>query len=262
MYLPRQGPSRGIPRGLCGGAVTDPITVLAKRIGQLHDGSGRVAIDGFYDDVLPLADDERATWQELPFDEAACAAEMHLESLSGGESGYSALERLWARPTLDCNGIVGGYTDAGSKTIIPSHASAKISMRLVAKQAPEKIVAGFKRFVAGHSPPGVAASIEVRAKARPVLLGRDSAAMTAATQACLEAFEPKTGKVAFIRSGASVPVTELIQRLLGLDAVLLGFGLPEGHVHSPNERFRLEHLYRGAVASALFMQKLPEAMRR
>ena len=86
--------------------------------------------------------------------------------------------------------------------------------------------------------------------------------MTAATQAYLEAFEPKTGKVAFIRSGASVPVTELIQRLLGLDAVLLGFGLPEGHVHSPNERFRLEHLYRGAVASALFMQKLPEAMRR
>lgn len=247
------GPRADVHSGLHGGALANPINALAGLVAALHDAAGRVTIPGFYDDVLPVSDAERRAWAGLPFDEAACAASLGVGELGGGERHRTALERRWARPTLDCNGIVGGYTGEGCKTIIPSRASAKLSMRLVPNQDPEKVTAALREFTAENAPPGVVVETEILAKARPVLLATDSPAMRAARAALKEAFG---AEAAMIRCGASVPVTEQIQRLLGLDAVLMGFGLPDDNLHSPNERFRLAQLYQGAVASAAFLGNL------
>ena len=162
----------------------------------------------------------------------------------------------WARPTLDCNGIFGGYTGPGSKTIIPAEAHAKVSMRLVPDQRPERIVAGFRRFVAENTPPGMTARVEEYAAARPVMLDTTSPAIVAAKAALSEAFG---ADVAMIRCGASVPVTELIQRILGLDAALMGFGLPDDNLHAPNEKFPLRQLWQGSIAAAAFLHNLRDA---
>ena len=250
-----RGPRADIHSGLHGGAVTNPVNALARLVAALHDADGRVAIEGFYDDVVELSPAERDEWRALGEDEGAYAGSLGVEALGGGERGYSALERRWGRPTLDCNGIVGGYTDEGAKTIIPAAAGAKISMRLVNDQDPEKVIAAFRRFVAAHTPPGITAEVKVNAGARPVLLGRDSPAMLAGRRALAEAFAREP---VLIRCGASVPITELFQRLLGLDAVLLGLGLPDDNLHSPNERFRLSQFACGAVMSAALMGNLAE----
>jgi len=257
--LTLHGADRDVHSGLYGGLLANPINALAKMIAAMHDGNGRVTIPGFYDDVLPLGADERKAWAELPFDEARTAADLGVEVLAGGEKGLAPLERNWARPTLDCNGVVGGYTGPGAKTVIPAEASAKISMRLVPDQRPESIVAGFGEFVSANTPPGMSAAVRVHAQSRPVLLNKDSPAIAASRRALSEAFG---GPCALIRCGASVPVTELIQRLLGLDAALMGFGLPHDRLHSPNERFALRQFYGGAVASAALMQNLAEASQR
>jgi acetylornithine deacetylase/succinyl-diaminopimelate desuccinylase-like protein len=181
---------------------------------------------------------------------------MGVNALGGGERAFSDLERLWSRPTLDCNGIVGGYTGPGSKTIIPSTASVKISMRIVPNQRPERIVEAMRQYVAENTPIGVTCEMEVHAGARPVLMGRDSAAARAASDALAEAF----GKpAAMIRCGASVPVTELFQRILGIDAVMMGFGLPGDRLHSPNERFALKQFTRGSLAAAALIGNLAAA---
>ncbi len=247
------GPSCDVHSGQYGGVVRNPANALAAMVASMHDADGRVAIEGFYDDVVDVTDDERRTWGLLPFEEEQFAASLGVDTLAGGEDGYAVLERRWARPTLDCNGIVGGYTQAGSKTIIPAQASAKISMRLVANQDPEKITEAFKRFVAARTPPGVRSEVSVAAKARPVVLGRDSPTMRAAKAAMAEAFD---AEVTLVRSGASIPVTELIQRLLGLDAAMMGFGLPGDGMHGPNERLKLDQLWRGSIASAAMMHNL------
>jgi acetylornithine deacetylase/succinyl-diaminopimelate desuccinylase-like protein len=251
------GPRADIHSGVHGGAVTNPVNALARLVAAMHDESGRVTIPGYYDDVVPLSPAERDEWRKLPVDDAAYAASLGVEALGAGERGFSVLERRWARPTLDCNGIVGGYTGPGAKTIIPSQASVKISMRLVSNQRPEKALEGFQRFVAEHTPPGIRAELKMNAGARPVMLGQHSPAMDAGRAALMEAFAAPT---AMIRCGASVPITELFQRLLGLDAVLMGFGLPDDNLHSPNERFLLEHLWGGMIASAAFMKNLRESL--
>jgi acetylornithine deacetylase/succinyl-diaminopimelate desuccinylase-like protein len=244
------GPSADIHSGLHGGAVTNPINALARLLAGMHDNAGRVTLPGFYDDVLPLTEAERKGWEALPFDPGEYARGLGVEALGGGEAGFSVLERRWARPTLDANGIVGGYTGAGSKTIIPAEASVKISMRLVPDQDPVRIVEGFRQHVAEHTPPGIRAEVKLNAGARPVMIRPESPAMEAGKAALAEAFGPAP---ALVRCGASVPITELFQRLLGLDAVLMGFGLPGDNLHSPNEHYNLEQFYRGAIASAAMM---------
>ena len=169
--------------GLHGGALGNPIHVLAKLIAAMHDEAGRVTIPGYYDNVLPLAESERDAWANLPFDEAGYAASLGVDTLAGGEKGYSVLERIWARPTLDCCSIVGGFTAPGAKTIIPAEASAKVSMRLVAEQDPERVAAALERFVADHTPDGFTATVKRHALARPLLLTTDSPAMEAARAA-------------------------------------------------------------------------------
>ncbi|MCE5325135.1 MAG: dipeptidase [Planctomycetaceae bacterium] len=249
------GPNRDIHSGEYGGAATNPINALTAMIASLHDADGRVTLKGFYDDVLPLTDAERRAWDALPYNEATMARFLGAPDgrLGGGEKNLPALHRLWARPTLDCNGIVGGYTTKGSKTIIPAKASAKFSMRLVANQNPQKIEQALSEFVSANTPAGLAGELVFHASSRPVMLATQGPAMTAAQAAMSEAFGKSP---VLIRCGASVPVTELIQRLLGLDAVLMGFGLPEDNLHSPNEHFKLDQFYRGSIASAAMLGTL------
>lgn len=245
--------SHDVHSGIHGGALRNPIHVLCDIISAMHGPDGRVTIDGFYDDVRPLADAERQAWKKLPFDERQYAQSLGVEDLGGGEAGYSVLERRWARPTLDINGMTGGYTGPGGKTIIPAKASAKISFRLVGDQEPQKILEGLEAFIARHSPPGIKTSMEIGSANRPVTLQTNSPAMQAAQKALRETFG---GEVAMIRCGASVPVTEMFQRMLGMEAVMMGFGLPDDRLHSPNERFSLDQLFNGARASAAFLQNL------
>ncbi len=247
------GPDHDLHSGLHGGATVNPVNALAAMVGAMHDADGRVRLEGFYDDVRELTEEERNQWQALDFDETAYAAELGVDTLAGGEAGFTALERIWARPTLDCNGIVGGYTAQGSKTIIPSRAHAKISCRLVADQDPQKITESIRAFVQAHTPPGCRAELKVNAEARPVLVPPHSQAMDAARAALAEAFGKEP---AMIRCGASIPITEVIQRLLGLDPVLMGFGLPDDNLHAPNEHFALRQLFGGSVASAAFLHRM------
>jgi len=247
------GPACDLHSGLHGGVVANPANALARLVGALHDEAGRVTLEGYYDDVVPLGDAERRRWAALPFDEAAYAAGLGVEALGGGERGYTVLERRWARPTLDCNGIVAGHTAAGAKTIIPASARAKLSLRLVPRQDPDRVLESLRRFVRAHTPPGLRSELTAHASARPVLLPTDTPAAAAARAALKEAFGAEP---AFIRCGASVPITEQIQRILQLDAVLMGFGLPDDNLHAPNERFRLDQLHRGALAAAALMGNL------
>lgn len=250
------GPNRDLHSGLYGGAVANPINALARMVARMHDDSGRIAMPGIYDDVLDPDARELAEWAKLGFDESTWAAEIGMDNLAGGERKLPALHRLWARPTLDCNGIVGGFTEPGSKTVIPSNASAKISLRLVPNMDPDKVVEAFKRFVTENTPDGLACDVQVKAKARPVMVATDSPEMNAARAA----FEEGFGKApVMIRCGASVPVTELIQRILAVDAVLMGYGLPEDCLHSPNEKFKLDQLYRGSATAAAFLHRLGQA---
>lgn len=258
LELTLHGPQVDIHSGSHGGAVANPVNGLAQMVARLADDNGRITVPGFYDDVLELSDAERTEWDSLPFDEAEYAAGLGVDALGGGERGFSTLERRWARPTLDANGIFGGYTGYGSKTIIPSRATVKISMRLVSDQDPAKVVEGFRQYVREHTPPGLRAEVQVFTTARPVLLDRGQPAMEAAQAALEECFGRRA---AFIRCGASVPVTELIQRLLGLDAVLLGYGLPSDNLHSPNEHFSLDQFYRGAKTNAAFLHNFAQTWR-
>ena len=252
LELTLTGPAGDLHSGLHGGPVVNPLNALARMIAAMHDEAGRVTLGGFYDDVLPLTETEREAWAKLPFDESAYAATIGAD-LAGGEAGRSVLARRWARPTLDVNGIVGGYQGEGAKTVIPSAATAKVSMRLVPNQRPEKVVAAFRKWVAENTPAGVRAEVKVSAEARPVLVGPEIPAMAAAREALAEAFG---GEVAMIRNGASVPITELIQRVLGVEPILMGFGLPDDNLHAPNEHFAVEQFERGTVASAAMLYNL------
>ncbi|HUT59129.1 MAG TPA: dipeptidase [Phycisphaerae bacterium] len=250
------GPAADLHSGSHGGAVVNPINALARLIAGMQDADGRVTLPGFYDDVLPLTDQERSAWADLPFDESAYARELGVDKAAGGETGYSILERRWARPTLDANGIVGGYIEPGAKTVIPARASAKVSCRLVPNQDPEKITAGMRQYLDANVPAGTRVELAVHATARPVMVSQDAPAMNAAKAALAEAFGAEP---VMVRCGASVPITELFQRILGRDGVLMGFGLPADSIHSPNERFKLEQFYRGAVAAAALLQNVRDA---
>lgn len=239
--------------GLNGGALRNPIHVLAEMIAGLHDADGRITLEGFYDGVLPLSDAQRDAWKKLPFDEPEYARSLGVDFLGGGEKGFTVLERLWARPTLDMNGMIGGYTGPGGKTIIPARASAKISIRTVPNQDPVKIAGALEKYIRDRTPKGMKSTLEVGSLNRPVMLKMDSPAMRAGRNALKFAFG---AEAAMIRCGASVPVTEMLQRLLAQEAVMMGFGLPDDRLHSPNERFRLEQFYNGAVAAAAVLAEL------
>ena len=237
------GPDRDLHSGVYGGAVANPINALCEIIAQLTDERGRITIPGFYDDVAVPADAERAALAAAPFDEEAYAAGLGIPEAAGGERAkFSTRERASIRPTLDVNGIWGGYTGAGAKTVLPSKARAKISLRLVPDQDPDRVANTFADHFRGLAPPGVRVSVEPHHGGHPVVLPIDSPEYRAAAEAMTETFgrEPVPA-----RGGGSIPIVALFERELGVKCVLMGFGLNSDDIHSPDEHFGLWNFARG-----------------
>ncbi len=243
------GPSRDLHSGLYGGAVVNPLNVLTEILGQLHGRDGRVQIPGFYDDVEDLSAGERRTWAALNFDEAGFLGEAGLTQ-SIGEAHYSLLERLWARPTCDLHGIWGGYTGPGSKTVIASCASAKLSFRTVPNQKPAKIMKGLKQFLDARTPPDCTWRVEQFGGSEGILVPADGPFMQAARAGLKDIFKKPA---AMVGCGGSIPVAGHLQKQLGLDSILVGFGLSDDRIHSPNEKFELKCLKNGILSQAAIL---------
>ena len=248
------GPTRDLHSGMYGGAVPNPINVLTRILGQLHDAAGRVQIAGFYDDVREVAAPERDSWKDAGVDERAFLADAGL-SVSQGEKGRSLLERLWSRPTCDINGIWGGYTGDGSKTVIPSHASAKLSCRLVPDQDPGKIMAAVECFLRERVPADCRLEVLDLGRGHPVRVPTDLPWLKAARQGIEEVFRRSP---VLIGCGGSIPITAPLRELLGLDVLFVGFGLDDDRVHSPNEKFELACYEKGIRTHAAMLARFAE----
>ena len=238
-----RGPSLDLHSGVFGGAVQNPVDALARMLASLRDPvTGRVTVAGFYDDVVEPTEAERAAYRSLPFDESAFRKVAGGIGATVGEEGWSVLERRWVRPTLEINGIWGGYQGPGAKTIIPAHAGAKISCRLVPNQRPDVIGRLVAEALHAATPPGVTCEVEVRHGGNPVITPADHPAVRAASRAMGSVFgrEP-----VIIREGGSIPPVEVFQRVLGIQSVLVGVGLPDDCIHAPNEKFDLDHYAMG-----------------
>jgi acetylornithine deacetylase/succinyl-diaminopimelate desuccinylase-like protein len=247
-----RGPKKDLHSGSYGGAVMNPANALTRMIAACQGPFGKVAIPGFYDDVRPLEDWERKQFARLPFRDQDFLAEVGAPRL-WGEEGYTTLERKWGRPTFDVNGLVSGHTGEGSKTVLPSEARAKFSMRLVPDQNPTDIARKAEQFLREIVPPGVTIEILSHHGASPVLVSRDGPAVRAAAAALASAF----GREAvFIREGGSIPVVSDFKEELGAESVLIGLGLPDDNAHSPNEKFCLRDFYRGMLVMAEFLEEL------
>lgn len=250
VLLDIQGPKRDLHSGSFGGGVDNPLNVLGHIIAKLKDETGHVLIPGFYDQVRPLTPEERDILARYPFDEAGWLAETGVPQ-PWGEPAFTLVERLGARPTLDVHGVIGGYTGAGGKTVLPAHAHAKFSMRLVPDQDPAKIKTLVQAYVASIMPPTVTYQLHFQGSAPASLSDLHHPAMAAAKLACQATFgrEP-----VFMREGGSIPVVAEFQTILGLETVLLGFGLQSDQIHAPNERFYLPNYFRGIETSIRFLQ--------
>jgi acetylornithine deacetylase/succinyl-diaminopimelate desuccinylase-like protein len=231
--------------------------VLAQILAQMKDKSGRVKIPGFYDDVLPLSDEERAAWRTLPFNEKKYRKDLGAPKLAG-ESGYSVLERVWARPTFEVNGLLSGFTGDGAKTVIPAVAMAKVSMRLVPNQDPDRIGDLFEAWLRKVTPKTVTLTLTRMHGGKPWLASYDSAFARAASRAIEQGF----GKApVFCREGGSIPVVSTFKDELGLPAVLFGVGLPDENAHAPNERIDLGNFHNGILASAILYDEIAATSR-
>jgi acetylornithine deacetylase/succinyl-diaminopimelate desuccinylase-like protein len=242
MELKVTGPNRDLHSGTYGGAVANPLNALCEIVARLRDPrSGKVLIPGFYDDVRPLQDWERQEFAKLPFDEEAYRADLGVPELIG-EAGYTTRERAWARPTLDVNGIFGGYQARGAKTVLPSWGGAKVSMRLVPDQRPEKVARLFTDFVHQIAPPGVVVEVSYLHGAEPVLVEAEGPLVEAAMAAMADVWGARPVR---IREGGSIPIVSAFSQVLGKPVLLLGFGLADDGLHSPNEKFNISHYYNG-----------------
>ena len=238
--------------GLFGGAIANPIQVLAQLISDLKDREGRVTIPGFYDDVVPISDDERRALAALPFDETKYLGEIGALA-PFGEPGYTTLERVWARPTFEINGIWGGFSGEGSKTVLPNFAAAKISCRLVPNQDPDKITRILSSHLAAIAPASVKIEVIPLLGGKPALTPLDHPALEAAATAIERGFGKRP---VFTRSGGSIPVVATLQSELGIPTVLMGFCLPDCNAHAPNERMNLANFYAGSRTAAAFWEEL------
>lgn len=249
------GAKSDLHSGLYGGGVANPIHALAQLLATMHDGDGRIAIDGFYDRVEQLSEDERKQFMALNFNEAKLAEELGVGRLFG-EKGYSYLEHTLSRPTLEVNGFWGGFQGEGTKTVLPSEAHAKITCRLVPHQKPEEILALVEKHIERHTPPGVAVKVErYPDRGYPFLSPIDHPVMRAAARA----YEHGYGVApVFTRGGGSIPIVETFSRLLNAPVVLMGFSLPEENFHAPNEFFTLENFDKGLLTLHRFWNELAE----
>jgi acetylornithine deacetylase/succinyl-diaminopimelate desuccinylase-like protein len=248
------GPNRDLHSGLYGGAVANPINILCEMIAQLKNDKNQITIPGFYDDVEILSAEERAEMAKAPFNLDAYKKALDLSDIHG-EDGYSTNERTSIRPTLDVNGIWGGYTGEGAKTVIASKAYAKISMRLVPHQNSDKITALFSDYFSKIAPPSVKVKVTPHHGGEPVVTPSNSNAYKAASMAMEKTFGKKPVPV---RSGGSIPIVAMFKSVLGLDSVLLGFGLDSDAIHSPNESYGLFNFYKGIETIPHFYKNFSE----
>ena len=250
------GPSHDLHSGSFGGTVHNPIQALTEIIAQLHDKNGRVTIPGFYRKVLPLSAKERSAYKKLPWSDRKYAADLGVRQLYG-EKGYTTLERVWARPTLECNGIWGGFTGEGAKTVLPSKASAKISMRLVPNQTSAEVAKMFERHIRKIAPKTVTLTVRNLHGGEPAITPIDSPGVEAAVVALEQGFGKKP---LYQREGGSIPIVVQFKQILGIDTVLLGFGLPDENAHAPDEFLNLNNFFGGIRTSIYFFEELPRAL--
>ncbi len=248
------GPNRDLHSGQYGGSVANPINVLCSLVAQLHDSDLRVAVDGFYDDVAEIEDWEKDEFARLPFDDDEYMKSLGVRALHG-EKGYSTLERKWARPTLDCNGIYGGYMGEGHKTVLPSWAGCKITMRLVPEMDPAKICDQLEAYLQKIAPPSVRVEVTKGGGARAAIVSKENPIM----QAGEKALEYGFGRRPFyIREGGTIPIVGKFKELLGVDTILFGLCQPDSNAHSPNEFFGLDDFHRGIKSAVYLYNELAE----
>jgi acetylornithine deacetylase/succinyl-diaminopimelate desuccinylase-like protein len=247
-----RGTKSDLHSGSFGGAVANPNMALAQILAQMKDRSGRIKIPGFYDDVRELSDAERAEWRKLPFNETKYRKELGAPKLFG-ESGYTTLERTWARPTFEVNGLLSGFTGEGAKTVLPAVAMAKVSMRLVPNQDPDQIAALFEDYVRKITPKTVELKVTRMHGGKPWMTAYDNPFVQAAGRAIERGFGRKP---VFTREGGSIPVVSTFQEELGLPSVLFGVGLPDENAHAPNEKLDVANFHNGIIASAILYQEV------
>jgi acetylornithine deacetylase/succinyl-diaminopimelate desuccinylase-like protein len=247
-----RGTSSDLHSGSFGGAVANPAFVLGQILAQMKDRGGRIKIPGFYDDVRELKDEERAEWKRLPFNETRYRKELGAPRLFG-ESGYSTLERVWARPTFEVNGLLSGFTGDGAKTVIPATAMAKVSMRLVPDQLPDKIAELFEAYLKKISPKTVDVKLTRMHGGKPWMAAFDNPFVQAAGRAIEQGFGKSP---VFNREGGSIPVVSTFQEVLGVPSVLFGVGLPDENAHAPNEKLDLANFHNGVIASAFLYEEI------
>lgn len=256
MQIDLVGPNKDLHSGSFGGTVHNPIQALSEIIAQLHDKNGKITIPGFYKDVRPLSKKERDAFKKLPWSDKKYAKELGVQQLYG-EKGFTTLERVWARPTLECNGIWGGFTGEGAKTVLPSKASAKISMRLVPDQKSDKAAKLFEKHIKKIAPKSVTVTVRNLHGGEAAITPIDSPGVMAAVAALEKGFGKKP---LYQREGGSIPIVVQFKQLLGLDTVLLGFGLPDENAHAPDEFLNLDNFYGGIKTSVHFFNELPNYM--
>ena len=251
MQIDLTGPGADLHSGSFGGVVQNPGNALAEIVAALKDTDGRIRIPGFYDNVLEVDDEERAAFASLNYTDDVLRKETGAPG-PFGEAGYTTLERMWARPTCDVNGLWCGYSGEGAKTIVPAAAAAKVSMRLVPDQKPDEIAELFEKYVLEIAPPGVEVKVTYLHGAEAVMVPRDSELM----QAGLRAMERGFGKApVFIREGGSIPIVGTFKACLKSPVLLLGYGLPDDNIHSPNEKFHVDNFARGILTTAAMLEE-------
>lgn len=255
MEITVTGPKGDLHSGSFGGPVANPAFVLSQIIASMKDENERVTIPRFYDDVVSLTQRERDEWAALPFDEEEYKAELGVGALSG-EAGYTPLEQVWARPTLEVNGLVSGFTGEGAKTVLPSTAMAKISMRLVPDQDFKKIEKLFEDYVKSVAPPSVQVEIKSMHGGKPWVASLDHPVLVTAAKAIEEGFGKRP---VFQREGGSIPIVATFTELLEAPCLLMGIGLPDENAHAPNERLDLDNFFGGIRSSAFFMEQFSTA---
>jgi acetylornithine deacetylase/succinyl-diaminopimelate desuccinylase-like protein len=247
-----RGTKSDLHSGSFGGAVANPAFVLAQILAQMKDRGGRIKIPGFYDDVRPLGDEERAEWKKLPFSETRYRKDLGAPRLFG-EKGYTTLERVWARPTVEVNGLLSGFTGDGAKTVLPAVSMAKVSMRLVPDQDPDTIAELFERHVKKLCPATVQLTVTRMQGGKPWMTEFDNKYVRAAGRAIEQGFGTRP---VFTREGGSIPVVSTFQEELGVPSVLFGVGLPDENAHAPDEKLDLGNFHNGIVSSAYLYQEI------
>ena len=242
------GPNRDLHSGMFGGMVQNPLNAMTRIIAKMFDDDGKIAIPGIYDDVLPITDEERKDFASIGDDENLLKKDLGVDAL-WGEKGYTALERNWARPSLDVNGIWGGYMAEGSKTVIPTDGGFKISMRLVPNQTPGKVNTLLEKYIQEIAPPGVKTSVSLLHAGAPVMVETNNPFVGCAQSAIERSFGKRP---VLAREGASVPITATFKSALRAPFIMMGLGLKKDNIHSPNERFKIDHFFKGITACAHF----------